>query len=85
MVPVGYPIASQEVIFMKLPDSVKNAAKVIDKAIELGLTAAYPTVFNLPAPENGVQWKEKVKVGAKLVRTAVKDIAGAVVDEWRKK
>jgi hypothetical protein len=61
---------------------LRSILGTLDEAIELGLTAAYPTVFNLPAPEGGVQWKEKVKLGAKLVKNAAKDILVAVVDEW---
>ncbi len=69
---------------MKLPDSLKKAAEVFDKAIELGLNAAYPTVFQVPPPEGGVQWKDKVKAGAKLVKAAAKDIVIAVAEEWNK-
>jgi hypothetical protein len=63
---------------------LKSLLTTLDKAIELGLNSAYPTVFQVPPPEGGVQWKAKVKLGAKLFKTAAKDIAGAAFDQWRK-
>ena len=62
----------------------KSFLTTLDKAIEFGLNTAYPTVFQAPPPEGGVQWKAKVKLGAKLFKTAAKDIAGAAFDQWRK-
>ena len=57
----------------------------LDKAIETGLTAAYPLVLNMPAPEGGVQWKSKVALGWKLVKQAGKEAVKATVDEWERK
>lgn len=62
-----------------------NVAVHLDKAIETGLTAAYPLVLNLPAPEGGVQWKSKVGLGWKLVKQAGKEVVKAAVNEWEKK
>jgi hypothetical protein len=70
---------------MSLRNNLFAIAIQLDKAIETGLTAAYPMVLNLPAPEGGVQWKEKVKLGWKLVRQAGKEAVKATVDEWEKK
>jgi hypothetical protein len=70
---------------MSLRDHLLTVALELDKAIETGLTAAYPLVLNLPAPEGGVQWKEKVKLGWKLVKKAGKEAVKATVDEWEKK
>jgi hypothetical protein len=70
---------------MSLRSNLFAIAIQLDKAIETGLTAAYPMVLNLPAPEGGVQWKEKVKLGWKLVRQAGKEAVKATVDEWEKK
>lgn len=54
----------------------------LDKAIETGLTAAYPVVLNLPAPEGGVQWKAKVGIGWKLVKAAGRETVKAAAREW---
>ncbi len=69
---------------MSLPTGLKSLFDTLDKAIELGLNAAYPTVFQVPPPEGGVQWKAKVALGARLVKTAAKDIVNAALDELGK-
>ncbi len=70
---------------MQLPNGVKAFAAQLDKAIETGLTAAYPLVLNLPAPEGGVQWKSKVALGWKLVKAAGKEAVKAAVKGWEGK
>jgi hypothetical protein len=70
---------------MSLRNHLLVAAIHLDKAIETGLTAAYPLVLNLPAPEGGVQWKSKVALGWKLIKQAGKEAVKATVDEWEKK
>jgi hypothetical protein len=70
---------------MSLRSKLLPIVAEIDKAIETGLTAAYPLVLNLPAPEGGVQWKDKVKLGWKLIKTGGKEAIKAAVDEWERK
>jgi hypothetical protein len=70
---------------MSLRTNLLAVAVQLDKAIETGLTAAYPMVLNLPVPEGGVRWKEKVKLGWKLVKKAGKEVVKATVDEWERK
>ena len=70
---------------MSLRTNLFAVAIQLDKAIETGLTAAYPLVLNVPAPEGGVQWKDKVKLGWKLVKKAGKEVVKATVDEWERK
>lgn len=61
---------------------LKSFLTTLDKAIELGLNAAYPTVFQVPLPEGGIQWKAKVKLGWKLIKQASKEAAKATVKGW---
>jgi hypothetical protein len=70
---------------MNFKGHLLTIALQLDKAIETGLTAAYPLVLNLPAPEGGVQWKSKVALGFKLVKQAGKEVVKAAVNEWEKK
>jgi hypothetical protein len=70
---------------MSLRTNLFAVAVQLDKAIETGLTAAYPLVLNMPAPEGGVQWKDKVKLGWKLAKQAGKEAVKAAVDEWERK
>lgn len=63
----------------------KSFLTTLDKAIELGLNTAYPTVFQVPTPEGGVQWKAKVALGWKLVKQAGKEAAKATVKGWGEK
>ena len=70
---------------MSLRSNLLVLVTELDKAIETGLTAAYPVVLNLPAPEGGVQWKSKVALGWKLVKAAGRETVKAAVNEWEKK
>jgi hypothetical protein len=70
---------------MSLRSNLLTIAIQLDKAIETGLTAAYPVVLNLPAPEGGVQWKSKVALGWKLVKAAGRETVKAAAREWGEK
>ena len=66
----------------KLRSSALDIAIHLDKAIELGIKAAYPMVFNLPPPDD-FDWRQAAKLGWKLVKTTAKETANVVVQQWR--
>jgi len=57
----------------RIKATMAEAARQIDKAINLGVSAMYPLVFNMPAPDPPPDWKHVVRVGWKVVRVTAKE------------
>jgi hypothetical protein len=77
-------------MLIRLKQAVRDAAHQIDRAITLGVSAMYPIVFNLPAPDPVPDWKKVVGLGWKVVRVtftesrkAFKEISTQELDEHR--
>jgi hypothetical protein len=58
---------------MGLPSRVASLARKLDRAINLGVSAAYPMVFNLPTPDPPPDWKAVVRVAWRAVRATARE------------
>ena len=45
----------------------------LDKAISLGVAAAYPMLFSMDAPDPVPDWKQGVRFGWKVVRVTARE------------
>jgi hypothetical protein len=77
-------------MLIRFKQAVLDAGHQIDRAINLGVAAMYPIVFNLPAPDPVPDWKKVVKLGWKVVRVtftesrkALKEMSAQELDEHR--
>ena len=61
-----------------------EAARQLDKAIEVGIIAAYPLVFNAPPPDE-FNWKQALGIGWKFAKKTAKETARVVVNQWSNK
>ena len=57
----------------KLSTHVKRTANRLDQAINLGLAAAYPTIFGLPCPDPPPDWKDGVRFGWRIVKATTRE------------
>lgn len=48
-------------------------ARHMDKAISLGVAAAYPLLFSMDAPDPVPDWKQGVRFGWKVVRVTARE------------
>jgi len=48
-------------------------AHQLDKALDLGVQAAYPLVFNLPIPDPPPGWRDLARVGWRMVKATTKE------------
>ena len=48
-------------------------AQRMDKAISLGVAAAYPLLFSMDAPDPVPDWKDGVRFGWKVVRVTARE------------
>lgn len=51
----------------------REVASRLDKAISLGVAAAYPLLFSMDAPDPMPDWKDGVRFGWKVVRTTARE------------
>jgi hypothetical protein len=58
---------------MGLPSRIASLACKLDRAINLGVSAAYPMVFNLPMPDPPPDWKAVVRVAWRAVRATARE------------
>ena len=68
---------------MKLRERINILGRTIDQAIDLGIQAAYPLVFNMPIPDPPPDWKRIVRLSWKMVRTTTKETSRVLLREWR--
>ena len=68
---------------MKLRERINILGRTIDQAIDLGIQAAYPLVFNMPTPDPPPDWKRIVHLSWKMVRTTAKETSRVLLSEWR--
>jgi hypothetical protein len=54
-------------------EQVVRFAQHMDKAITLGVTAAYPLLFSMEAPDPVPDWKQGVRFGWRVVRVTAKE------------
>lgn len=54
---------------------LKRLARKIDQAIDLGVAAAFPLVFNIPPPDPLPPWRDLVRIGWRFVRTTAREAA----------
>jgi hypothetical protein len=52
---------------------VVKLAQRMDKAISLGVAAAYPLLFSMEVPDPVPDWKQGVKFGWKVVRVTARE------------
>jgi hypothetical protein len=66
-------VLEKEVVAMmnKIRQTVKEAARQLDRAITLGVASMYPLVFSMPTPDPVPDWKRVVKVGWRVVVVTV--------------
>lgn len=50
-----------------------EVAKKLDKAITLGVAAAYPILFSMEVPDPVPDWKDGVRFGWKVVRVTARE------------
>jgi hypothetical protein len=67
---------------MKFSDRIYIIGHTIDKAIDLGIQAAYPLVFNMPTPDPPPDWKRIVRLSWRMVRTTAKETSRILLTEW---
>jgi hypothetical protein len=60
-------------MLIHLKKTVRDFAHKIDQAITMGVSAMYPLVFSLPAPDPLPDWKRVVKLGWKVVKVTVSE------------
>lgn len=66
----------------QVSDGTRNLAKRLDKAVELGIVAAYPLVFNMPPPDD-FDWKNAVRLGWRMVRFTMRETVRVIRNQWK--
>ena len=57
----------------KFKARAREVAHQLDKAVDLGVQAAYPLVFNMPTPDPPPSWRDLVRVGWRFVKATTKE------------
>ena len=57
----------------RVKSQVLRLARHMDKAIALGVAAAYPLLFSMDAPDPVPDWKDGVRFGWKVVRVTARE------------
>lgn len=52
---------------------IRQVAKRLDRAISMGVAAAYPILFTMEAPDPFPDWKDGVRFGWKIVRVTARE------------
>jgi hypothetical protein len=52
---------------------IRMVGRRLDKAISMGVAAAYPILFTMDAPDPLPDWKDGVRFGWKIVRVTVRE------------
>lgn len=63
---------------MGIPSRIAAAARKLDNAINLGVSAAYPVLFNLPTPEPPPDWKAGVRFAWRVVKVTARETVKAL-------
>jgi hypothetical protein len=58
---------------MTLKAHVLALAHRLDEAIALGVSAAYPLIFNMPTPDPPPDWKAVVRFSWRVVRVTARE------------
>jgi hypothetical protein len=52
---------------------IRTVAKRLDKAISMGVAAAYPILFTMDAPDPLPDWKDGVRFGWRVVKVTARE------------
>lgn len=64
---------------------IRLVGRQIDSAITLGVSSAYPLVFNLPTPDPPPDWKRAVKLGWKMITTTSRETYRILIEASKDK
>lgn len=56
-----------------LKKHARELAHQLDQAVDLGVQAAYPLVFNMPVPDPPPGWRDLARVGWRMVKATTKE------------
>jgi hypothetical protein len=58
-------------MLIRFKRAIREAGRQLDRAIALGVSAMYPIVFTLPAPDPLPDWKRVARLGWKVAKVTV--------------
>jgi hypothetical protein len=69
----------------KIKSRIREGARQLDKAIDLGIAAAYPLVFNMPLPDPPPDWKYIIRLGWRMVKVTTRETTRVLMLQRKEK